>query len=286
MTQTNARTLGPSTEKENAVSKMYSSFAEAIEFVHNHMRDRSKAIHTESWQGIDISRRPEAQMREIINFDFRVQMISENLDHYRGQIKPNLPWADEHFSERVCGYPMNPGESWKSWPWGHSAKSFLDKKGRFEVNYMERFWAAKEFEDTPVEGVASELTGIRGRPYGDLASIIKLLAREPLTRQAYLPIFFPEDTGAGGRVPCSLGYHFMMRSGYLNIFYPIRSCDYYRHFRDDIYLAVRLLLWVLDELRSVDPKVWDQVRPGYYSMWIGSLHVFVNDFIKLFEKLD
>jgi hypothetical protein len=211
-------------------------------------------------------------------------MAKTDLDYYREQIEPSLPFADVHFEERVCGYPMNPGEAWKIWPWAQSAGNFLDAKGRFEVNYMERYWAADIFEDTPDPGIKSQLFGIRGRPYGDLNSIVDLLAKEPLTRQAWLPIYFPEDTGAGGRIPCTLGYHFLMRNGYLHCHYPIRSCDFYRHFRDDIYMTVRLVLWLLRELTKRNPKAWSNVKPGYFSMWIGSLHCFQNDYVKLFGR--
>ena len=76
----------------------------------------------------------------------------------------------------------------------------------------------------------------------------------------------------------------MMRGGFLHVHYPIRSCDFYRHFRDDMYLCVRLTLWLLENLSKMDPTTWKDVRPGFYSMWIGSLHVFVNDYAKLFAE--
>lgn len=266
------------------MSTLHPNFQVAIERAQAAMRDYSRPVRTEKWQGIDVSKRPEAEMREVIGWDFRVPMAQTDLGYYVEQIEPNLPWADDHFLERVCGDPVNPGKTWETWPWANSAKGFQDEKGRFEVNYMERYWASGVFQDTPDPGVSNSLSGIRGRPYGDLESILNLLAREPLTRQAYLPIFFPEDTGAGGRVPCSLGYHWIMRGGFLHVYYPIRSCDFYRHFRDDIYLTVRLTLWLLDELRKRNQRVWNQVRPGYFSMWIGSLHLFINDYTKLFGK--
>lgn len=269
------------------MSKLYPSFSTMLEVMHFMMRDQSHEVHTETWQGIDIKKRPEARMREVLHVDFKVPMTvgdsTIGLQSLQDQIRPNLPWADEHFEERICGYPMNPGESWKRWPWANSANEFRDAKGRFEINYMERFWAAGEFDDTPEEGVRTALTGIRGRRYGDLRSILNIFEREPLTRQAWMPIYFPEDTGAGGRVPCSLGYHWMMRGGYLNVFYPIRSCDYFRHFRDDIYLAVRLCMWLRDQLATRAPDPWAKVKLGYFSMWIGSLHTFINDYRRLFE---
>ena len=269
------------------MSTLHPNFIVAISKASAAMRDYSRPVKTDRWQGIDISRKPEAEMREIIGWDFRVPMAhgDKPIKEFQLQIEPNLPWADAHFEERICGKPINPGETWKSWPWAQSAAQFLDDKGRFEVNYMERYWcgADKGFEDTPEPGTTSALFGIRGRPYGDLSSIIALLGKDPLTRQAYLPVYHPEDTGAGGRVPCSLGYHWIMRGGYLHVHYPIRSCDFHRHFRDDIYLTVRLTLWLLEQLASNYPRPWRDVSLGYFSMWIGSLHMFVNDYAKVFK---
>ena len=56
--------------------------------------------------------------------------------------------------------------------------------------------------------------------------------------------------------------------------YYIRSCDYIRHFRDDIYMACRKLMWVLDILKKRDPVRWNNVKPGYFAMHITSLHCF------------
>lgn len=264
------------------MSTVHPSFSVAIDRMSTALRDYSKEVHPEKWQGIDVSRRPEAAMREVIGWDAKIPMSSEDVQYYRDEIKPNLPFADVHFEERVCGFPMNPGEAWKIWPWAQSADTFRDSKGRFEINYMERYWASGEFEDTPLNGKRTQLSGIRGRPYGDLGNILGLLAREPLTRQAYLPIYFPEDTGAGGRVPCTLGYYFLHRGGYFHCHYMIRSMDFYRHTRDDLYLSVRLTLWLLAELRKLHP-VWNKVRPGYFSFWVGNLHIFCNDYVKLFK---
>jgi thymidylate synthase len=101
-----------------------------------------------------------------------------------------------------------------------------------------------------------------------------------------LPVWFPEDTGVvhGKRVPCTLGYHFWMRNNQLSIFYPIRSCDWMRHARDDVYLTVRLLLWVLDQVRTIDSS-WKAVKPGELSMWIGNLHLFINDWNTMYTRV-
>lgn len=211
-------------------------------------------------------------MVELTYVDLHVPLYGEDVQDYRDLIKPNLPFADLAFEERVSGIPMNPGEAWKSWPWAQSANRHRSNEV-FEHTYQERYWPKGD-----------NRVGIRFH-YGDLDDMVKQLAHDPLTRQAYLPVFFPEDTGYTGRKPCTLGYLFLMRNNMLDITYYIRSCDLYRHFRDDIYMTIRLLLWVLNKCRELNPDVWRQVMPGCFRMDIGSLHVFVNDFRVLFKEI-
>lgn len=68
----------------------------------------------------------------------------------------------------------------------------------------------------------------------------------------------------------------------MHLTYYIRSCDYLRHLRDDIYLACGKLFWILDQLKS-EPG-WENVKPGYFNMHIVSLHVFKNELGVLRQK--
>lgn len=235
----------------------------------------AELVHTERWQGVDVSTKPEMATWEVLDYSLRANLFGhEDLPYYRSIINPSLPWADDHFAERVSGKPLNPGEQWRHWPWAQSARNFLDENGQFSHTYMERYWN----QDGPK-------SGIRHR-YGDLIDLMQLLTNEPYTRQAYFPVWFPEDTGAHNttRKPCSLGYWFIMREDRLNITYYIRSCDLLRHFRDDIYLTIRLMLWVLMHCRNAKPVHWMTVRPGTFTMHIGSLHAFRNDWMPLFGE--
>jgi thymidylate synthase len=93
--------------------------------------------------------------------------------------------------------------------------------------------------------------------------------------------------GDGGRKPCTLGYQFIMRGGSLHCFYPMRSCDLIRHVRDDMYLAVRLMLHVLDQCRHRATNwPWVEVKPASLVMHMTSLHCFVNDVIDLQKERD
>lgn len=254
------------------------------------MLDSGRRVHTETWQGVDIRNRPDAETTELLNVSLETNLrgIME-LDHWRAEVRPNLPWADDHFAERVSRQPLNPPPSWAWWPWASSAaKHRTDTK--FNHTYPERFWPkfAGDNPDLPrlrELGYAEPLTGIRFE-YGDLDDVVALLKAQPLTRQAYLPIFFPEDTGIGdgGRKPCTLGYHFILRDGALHCTYPMRSTDLVRHLRDDIYLAIRLMLWVREQCSEDRP--WDTVRLGTLTMHMTSLHCFANDMITLRQERD
>ncbi len=215
-------------------------------------------------------------MVEILNRSFTLDLRgATDLAIIAEAIKPNLLWADRHFvEERVSGEPINPGETWKIWPYARSAAAHLrdgENVPKYDHSYAERYW--------PKEADNAHQFGIRF-PIGDLDDLVSVLSDDPLTRQAYLPIWFPEDIKAaqlGKRVPCTLGYHIICRAGQLHIIYPMRSCDFVRHFRDDVYLTIRLLLWVLEELKFRQPENWVDVWPGTFRMHITSLHMFKQD---------
>lgn len=267
---------------------IYGSFSIATASLRSDFYELGRTVKTTNWQGVDVSTKPDMQMVELFNTSLTVPMQHASIEHLQADTACNMPWAEAHFQERVCGEPLNPGETWKTWPFAHSADKFRDANGQFNHNYMERYWPRYAGLDNIGNGTIRDHQiadspmnmGIRG-VYGDLDDVLNLLATDPYTRQAYLPVWFPEDTGIGdgGRKPCTLGYHFLMRNGHLHVTYYIRSCDFIRHFRDDVYLTARLVWWVLDHLREIDGIIWNGVKPGMFVMHIASLHMFVNDYI-------
>lgn len=244
--------------------------SEAIEWSKERLYNHGYTVKTERWQGIEA---PD-DMLEVMNHSFQM-FIPETIEGLVEDIRPNLPWADDHFDERVSEIPLNPPPSNEWWPFNQNKNSEFKKEEKFSHTYPERIWPKK----APINNSTGKLTkqvlkGIRYE-YGDFNDVLDLLEREPFTRQAFLPIWFPEDTGAHHkeRVPCTIGYHFMRRGDRLHISYFIRSCDIMRHFRDDIYLACRKVFWVMDQLKQRSPE-WENVLPGYYAMHIVSLHCF------------
>lgn len=268
----------------------------------------SPTVARGEWQSIDVSKSNLHVTYEMI--DARVFMRIPSTQHALiQQTRPNLAWADEHFDERVSGIPHNPPPSHKRWPWARHNADHQDNDELFTHTYPERFWGRYTGARIVPQGLQSEIEfrdgnayarmpdgtqklidtsewklqerqGIRFR-YGDLHDVVTLLLRRPLTRQAYLPVWFPEDTGVvhGGRVPCTLGYHFMTQGEKLHCWYAMRSCDLVRHLRDDVYLAGRLMQWVCDHMNDgpIAPSFGQLWVPGDLHMTISSLHAFVGD---------
>jgi Thymidylate synthase len=234
-------------------------------------------IHTGRWQQLDISQSAAHGTHELLNVTCWYDM-PETPQQAQQFIRPDLPWAEGHFRERVSGEPVNPGEWHDRWPYHAGRVDLHQKGGKYDHNYMERFWAKglrydDELHNRNSSPTAYPFTGYRFA-VGDLADVVKQLQRDPTTRQAYLPMWFPEDTGATAsqRVPCSLGYHFIIRDGTLHVSYWLRSCEIYRHFTNDVYMAVRLGQWMRDQC-----EVGLTYSMGQLTMNIVSLHAFVGD---------
>lgn len=220
------------------------------------------------WQATELFK--DESMNILRNVNLNIEIAPhEELNNFI--IKPDQPWSEVHFQERISGEPSNPGESYKIWPYNNFKEDkdpYQDGK-LFSHTYMERFWPKHCNQETTADQYLMPNMGIRYN-YGDLNDVIKQLEDNPLTRQAYLPIFFPEDTGAvhKQRVPCTLGYLFEIWDGVLDVTYYIRSCDIFRHFRNDIYLTMRLAQYVAEKTG---------ITVGKLNMHIANLHLFEND---------
>jgi thymidylate synthase len=218
-------------------------------------------IKTDRWQG----KENPPEFIEILHASMNAQM-AQTREEAIELLKPMLPWADEHFQERVSGLPLNPPPSHKNWLKGN--EEYLADDIKFSHSYPERFWSK-----TLHNGIRYDI--------GDLNDLIDLMKNDNYTRQAYLPIFFPEDLGAakiGERIPCTLGYHFILRNGELHLFYPMRSCDVLRHLHNDLYMANLLAIYV-------NEKAGLNARIGKIQFNATSLHCFKNDMYPLKKSL-
>jgi len=244
---------------------MFTKPKDAIRFAKEKLYKNGVEVFSGKWQSIDV----EQPMVELLNHTIKF-VIPDNMVQVIDEVRPNLPWAKDHLNERVGGEPLNPPPSNEWWPFAQSGNTQFKADTKFSHTYPERLWAPK-------------LKGIR-YDYGNMGDVVDMLRKEPFTRQAFLPMWFPEDTGAthNERVPCTIGYHFIRRGDVMHLTYYMRSCDYLRHLRDDIYLACGKLFWMLEQLKK-EPG-WENVKPGYFNMHIVSLHVFKNELGVLRQK--
>jgi hypothetical protein len=253
---------------------MENSFQDFFNYLKGDLRS-TEPINRREWQKLDVSQSPPHYVHERLNLSIRYS-VPYNMEAAQKAIQPDLPWAEDHFQERVGGVPLNPPPSYTEWPHHHGDASRHTADGKFDHTYPERFWpiyAGDAGKDANHDGNR----GIRFA-YGDLADVCTLLREKPLTRQAYLPVWFPEDTGVNWdqRVPCTLGYHFQYdpTRDVLDLTYMIRSCDLIRHLRNDVYMAVRLLHWMADEVCN---PMGEDMNCGHLIMHIMNLHTMKGD---------
>jgi len=244
---------------------------------------RQKPIPPSRWQSQDVSSKPEMAPRELLHTLVEVA-LPDDAGSLAAMVHPNLPWAEVHFQERVGGEPLNPPPSHEIWPHAQTSNAEHRHGEIFSHTYPERMWP--KYAGEYLDPFDNPMHGIR-YAYGDLEDVVQQLKKDPLTRQAYLPIWFPEDTGAneGQRVPCTLGYRFIIRGGKLDITYDIRSCDFMRHFADDVYMAGRLAQWMVERFNE-DAPTEDHIKVGQLVMNITSFHIFEGDVYKLQQQVE
>jgi hypothetical protein len=250
---------------------------------------RTTPFNRGAWQTLNVSQSDQHDTHELRNVHVFYN-VPETAEELEGDVQPNYPWAEAHFQERVGGKPLNPAPSYKIWPHHNGTADRHVEDQVFSHTYPERFWPrfANEGETRPNgRRVYVPHNGVRFE-YGDLHDVVGQLHANPLTRQAVLPVWFPEDTGATDRrVPCTLFYHFMADGdGRLDCWYTMRACDFARHFHNDVYLAARLLQWVCDQLafrEGPDDHIVPEksLMPGHLNMTISNLHLFRGDAEKL-----
>lgn len=221
-------------------------------------------IESNKWQAVNIEN--GVRMIEINNLFLQMQ-ICETIKELELETNADLPWAENHFKERLAG-ATNPGEQYKNWPYYRASldNERFRKNNHFSHTYQERFWPPK-------------IKGIRYK-MGDYLDVKKRLKKDNTTRQAFLSIWHPEDQSNNDvRLPCTIGYWFKINNNKLDVTYLIRSCDARRHFRNDIYMTQRLAMDILKYLDS------DNITLGILTVWIGSFHCFESDLYTLKKQV-
>lgn len=225
--------------------RIYQDFPEAINEIRRELKEMGIKIHTKSVQNLDITNNPDYDSLELQNYQYTVSS-PEFLS-----IPLKVPaWAEAEFVERTSGKRLNPGKAWE-----------------FRQEYWEKFlvpdvnsFGCKVFDYAYPDRMAQPLE-----------QAIKALRQDLSTRRAFIPVFDRQidlTSEFKHRIPCTLGYWLNYRQDQLNLTYLLRSSDFSEHFNYDIYLADRLKCFVSDQLG---------VKPGSFTHWIGSLHIFQKD---------
>lgn len=234
--------------------RIYINADEMIEETKRDLAEMGIVVRPATMQDKYVKGNPDYETRELQNYSYC--LLDAKSQDIPGVIQP---WADAEFEERVTDpflrheeYGLstpnfiNPGKAWELRPevW----TEYLHE-GKMAYTYNELLWKNDQ-----------------------LMKIMGALINDPDSRQLWVSLWNPEKDpdflGGLSRVPCSLGYAFQVRDGKLNMHYVMRSCDFATHFRNDVYLAIKLLEWVAEKTHY---------PVGSFTHTIFSLHVYNKD---------
>lgn len=227
--------------------RIYKNCSEAINEIERDLFEIGVRVMVNTVQDKDVSDDKDNYMtQEMQGYDFMILDQSDRDDMVRNQSEDLLEWNEAEHLERVSHEPINPGVAYKL---RNSVWNEFLHSGRFGYTYNER---------------------IREQ----LPQIIAELKKNINTRQAIIEIHNNmidlDSLGGACRLPCSMYYQFMYREGKLDVIYNMRSSDFYTHFRNDIWQAMKLRDLVASEL---------EVESGKFIMFVSSLHAFKKDFL-------
>lgn len=230
--------------------RIYSTFEEAQNEIKRDLAELGTKVQPETMQDIFVGDRPEFETMELSNYIYTV--THPNYLQIGGV---HDEWVQQEWADRLAG-DLNPGRSWQRrkdiWiPFLENRKppKFM---GRFSYTYSQRMGGKH------------------------MRAIIEELEAHPHSRQLYLPVWdrsLDEDRRGKRRVPCSLGYWFVMRNNRVNITYMMRSCDLMTHYPNDIALAS-----ILQEHIAIESGY----QVGDFIHFVGSLHAYKKDLADIF----
>ena len=231
--------------------RIYGNCYELYSEMFRDLWEMGQTVKPKSYQNKIIEGKDEFITKEIQDYVYTLTTLFRNDILFAfSEGDATKEWADNEFLERIDPKFINPGEAYKLRPqiW----TQFLNSENEFDYCYADRINYKM-----------------------NLDKIITELNRNPDTRQAWLPIFFPDDVknmGGHARIPCSLGYFFSIRGHELHLTYIQRSADAVTHLGNDIYLAWRMMEYVARRTGY---------KRGYLKHHIFSLHAYKKDWAKL-----
>lgn len=236
--------------------RQYSNLLDAAREIR---RDLTRALPHES-QGVQQNRDLEVISREALNYTYSLPIYAVLTADFHEILDVVLPHeANAEMADR-----------WLRWMTAEIAaranplNSFLHEKARrvhpLREQFLEGFEPSYSYPHRILQA-------------GTLTGIASLLDQDPYTRRVYLPIYQPLDTLRSEletRVPCSLGYHFMVRevngSPHLHMTYYMRACDFSTFWLSDLILAAQMA-------KEVQDLMMEPVELGNIVHDIASFHI-------------
>jgi hypothetical protein len=254
--------------------RIYKNLYECVSETERNLWEMGIEVPLKTMQNKVVEGDPKLGMtKELMGVTFQIleplQEIEKAYLHIFKESHPaiiNLDWVDAEFKERISEIPINPGEAWKIrrdiWEEFLIEDEFDKPNKYFDYTYSERYSACNQ-----------------------LQRIIEYLKKDRNSRRAILnmfigPDFTVEQDDSGSfpgdlvglekrrRVPCSVTYSWLYRNEKLNIFYHMRSSDFYTHFVNDMQLTALLNQYVSKQIG---------VEPGILTVYINSLHAYYKD---------
>lgn len=153
------------------------------------------------------------------------------------------------------------------------AESMWVLAGRNDLSFLSAYLErAVDFSDDGLTWRAGY--GLRLRSWNgvdQLAEIVKILRRDPLSRRAVASIYDPDRDFVESRdIPCNNWLHFLMRDGHLDLHVAARSTDIWWGFSGINAFEWTLLLEVMSR--------WLRCMPGRLVFFSSSLHLYERHF--------
>jgi thymidylate synthase len=233
--------------------RIYSNIKECHNETIRNVAELGSIVRLKTYQNIDISEDEDYVTRELIGESFKLldNVKSEEIRDYIKVVKGEswYEWVEKDFEERISSSYVNPGKAFAFvapyWD------KFMNKLGLQDYTYNERLGRKLEF-------------------------LIEELRRDPSSRRAFLNIWESGDmiaTLSERRVPCSLGYIFLIRSGKLHVTYLMRSSDVMQLLLIDLYMVQRLKEYIAEKLG---------ISLGTTTFFANSLHAYQKDIKAVF----
>ena len=222
--------------------RIFQNCIEAADELKRELKEMGIEYQSDTVQDKYVGDNPDYKTLELMAYSYCIQKFPD-LEKLLIHQNVNVEWAQGECFERLNPRlrNKNPGQAWKH---NHKFWAPFLRNGCFSYSYPER-WSAQI-------------------PY-----VINELKERPNTRQAIMTMY--ESTkdmmnwGGRDRVPCSLAYQFFIRGNRLHVIYSQRSCDFNLFYASDVYLTVKLLIYIA---KMIGTDV------GYFYHNIGSLHTF------------